>query len=740
MLFEGEYGSVVAMIEAGAVTAIRTAAVSAVATQALARADAGCLALIGSGVQAASHLAAMAAVRPLREVRVWSPDRERCAAFVKRATDEFGVNAETGAADRDQRRRACLVTPSPKPTSSAPSPARPRPSSNRAGSAPAPTSTPSAPIVLDERELDSATIQRARVFVDYLPSAMEEAGDILIPIGEHIIDRTHVLGDLTSLVTESRARTRRRRTTSPSSNRSASRSKTSPRPRTPTAARWPPAQARASRCFRGVAINRPQWPDEREDAMSLFDLTRRDFVQRLAALGGAARAFSALSVTSVAAIAASAGAAPAPLAANAARPLTLWYRRPASRWVEALPIGNGRLGAMIFGGIGSERLQLNEDTLWSGGPKDWDNPKAKEILPELRRLIAAGRYVDADTLAKQALGPYTQSYLPLGDLHITFAHGDVGRRYRRELDLRTGIATQQYAIGGVTYTREAIASHPDGVIAMRLAADRPGLLAFSARLTSPLRHMHRLRSRRPRSCCTDRAPSHVDPNYYDRDEPVMLRRCPRTGMRFAAHLGAMLNGGGQVRVDRDGLHVEGATEAILVIGAATSFNGFAAPASDPARHPAALASSRAERRAREVDGSRSVTRTSPIIARCWSASSCSSTPPRHHLHTAPAAATAAPTAACNCHNVRQADRRMDRDRWRERRAADRAAVSIRPLSADREQPSWHAAGESAGHLERARARAVELELDAEYQRADELLARRKHQSRGAARPAARLHR
>src|SRR5262245_29340249 len=97
VLFEGEYGSVVAMVDAGAITAIRTAAVSAVATQALARADAGCLAIIGSGVQAASHLAAMAAVRPLREVRVWSPDRERCAAFVKRATEEFGVNAETGA-------------------------------------------------------------------------------------------------------------------------------------------------------------------------------------------------------------------------------------------------------------------------------------------------------------------------------------------------------------------------------------------------------------------------------------------------------------------------------------------------------------------------------------------------------------------------------------------------------------------------------------------------------------------
>jgi alpha-L-fucosidase 2 len=336
--------------------------------------------------------------------------------------------------------------------------------------------------------------------------------------------------------------------------------------------------------------------------MSIFDLTRRDFVQRLAALGGAARAFSvfALSPTSAAstpgATAVSPSSAPAqaqiqapPAAAtNAGRALTLWYRRPASRWVEALPIGNGRLGAMVFGGVGSERLQLNEDTLWSGGPKAWDNPKAKEILPELRRLIAAGLYVDADTLAKQALGPYTQSYLPLGDLHITFAHGDVGRRYRRELDLRTGIATQQYAIGGVTYTREAIVSHPDQIIAMRLAADRAGILAFNARFTSPLRystaagHAHTL-------WLSGRAPSHVDPNYYDRDEPVVYDARATGGMSFAACLGVMLNGGGQVRVGVDGLHVDGATEAILLIAAATSFNGFERLPTDRARLPDPLA-------------------------------------------------------------------------------------------------------------------------------------------------------
>jgi alanine dehydrogenase len=200
VLFEGESGSIVATIEAGAVTAIRTAAVSAVATQALARADASCLALVGSGVQAASHLAAMAAVRPLREVCVWSPDRARCAAFVKRATEEFGVNAETGARiaisaaarPRDAVAGAdiiCAVSGATSPVIES-SWIRAGTHINAVGA--------HRP---HERELDSATIQRARVFVDHMPSAMEEAGDILIPLEEKAIERTHVLGDLTSLVT-----------------------------------------------------------------------------------------------------------------------------------------------------------------------------------------------------------------------------------------------------------------------------------------------------------------------------------------------------------------------------------------------------------------------------------------------------------------------------------------------------------------------------------------------------------
>lgn len=296
--------------------------------------------------------------------------------------------------------------------------------------------------------------------------------------------------------------------------------------------------------------------------------TRRELAQYLCAAAGTLP-FTRL--LQGAALAASAQPSSSPAATmDAARALTLWYRRPAGKWVEALPIGNGRLGAMVFGGVGAERLQLNDDTLWSGGPKDWDNPKAKAALPEMRRLVAAGAFVEADRLAKQMMGPYTQSYLPLGDLHLTFEHGDVTRAgYRRSLDLRSGVASVRYAIGEVTYTREAIASHPAGLIALRLTASRPGMITCSARVESLLRHT--LGTTSDGLVLRGRAPAHVDPNYYDRDNPV--RYADDAGMSFETRLQAITEGGA-VSTDASGLHIRGADSVTLLLAAATSFNGF----------------------------------------------------------------------------------------------------------------------------------------------------------------------
>jgi hypothetical protein len=201
-----------------------------------------------------------------------------------------------------------------------------------------------------------------------------------------------------------------------------------------------------------------------------------------------------------------------------ANPMLLWYAKPASQWVEALPIGNGRLGAMVFGGIERERLQLNDDTLWSGGPRDWNNPNGPKVLAEVRRLIAAERYVEADVAIRGMQGPFTQSYLPMGDLRLTFEHGDHARGgYRRELDLARAVTQVRYRVGATTYTREIFASRPDQAIVIRLTADRPGMISFTAAMDSQLRHT--LIANGGVLELHGRAPSNVDPSYHDRDAP-----------------------------------------------------------------------------------------------------------------------------------------------------------------------------------------------------------------------------
>jgi len=163
----------------------------------------------------------------------------------------------------------------------------------------------------------------------------------------------------------------------------------------------------------------------------------------------------------------------------------LWYRKPAEDWNEALPIGNGRLGAMVFGRTNEEHLQLNEDSVWSGGPMDRNNPDALTHLPEVRRLLAEGKLAEAHRLASMTMTGTPESqrhYEPLGDLFLSFGHENVDK-YRRELDLRTGRAVVSYRFGGVAYTREYLASYPDQAIAIRIAGDKPGKVTVQLRLS-----------------------------------------------------------------------------------------------------------------------------------------------------------------------------------------------------------------------------------------------------------------
>jgi alpha-L-fucosidase 2 len=278
-----------------------------------------------------------------------------------------------------------------------------------------------------------------------------------------------------------------------------------------------------------------------------------------------------------------------------ASPLTLWYRAPASdhplvlrangpgadaEWVRALPVGNGRLGAMVFGGVVHERLQLNEDTLWAGRPYDPVNPEAREALPEIRRLLAAGLYRDAATLTSQKVmaKPLAQMpYQTLGDLALTFPPAESVDGYRRELDLATATARVSYTAGGVSFAREVFASAPDHVIVMRLTANRAGQISFEARLQTPQRASLEATSTGDlviRGVNGDGRGATADGR-------------PMTGaLRFEARV-RIVTAGGTRSISGDTVVVRGADTVTLLIAAATSYRRFDDVTGDPAARVAA---------------------------------------------------------------------------------------------------------------------------------------------------------
>ncbi|HEV7709834.1 MAG TPA: glycoside hydrolase N-terminal domain-containing protein [Asanoa sp.] len=211
----------------------------------------------------------------------------------------------------------------------------------------------------------------------------------------------------------------------------------------------------------------------------MFDLTRRQVLQ----LGAGATLFPWLAHPRP--------ASAAPAAVLAANDLALWYDESAGTdWLRALPVGNGRLGAMVFGNVDVERLQLNEDTVWAGGPYDSSNAQGAAALSEIRRLVFANQWSQAQTLVDQAMlgRPAGQlAYQTVGNLRLTFPSGSGVSDYYRHLDLTTATTSVSYLQNGVGYQREVFASAPDQVIVVRLTADRAGSITFSARFDSPQR-------------------------------------------------------------------------------------------------------------------------------------------------------------------------------------------------------------------------------------------------------------
>ena len=277
-----------------------------------------------------------------------------------------------------------------------------------------------------------------------------------------------------------------------------------------------------------------------------------------------------------------------PLDADHHSSLTIRSCQPAASLRQSTPIGNGQLGAGIFGTVASEHLALNEVTLWSGEPSDWNNPDAKVALPEIRRLLFAGEIQEAETLCRRLQGPYAQAYMPMGDLHIRCEHGSVmgwsqsgpclrggagAKDYTRALDLRSAVASVDYGFGDVRYHREFFASYPDKLIAMRFTASVPGRISFVARMDSSLRYRTLVDG--GTYILRGKAPRHAEPNYEDVD-PAILYADDETGqgMSFECHLRAIVRGG-RSWTDHDGVHVQGADEVTLLLAAATSFAGYA---------------------------------------------------------------------------------------------------------------------------------------------------------------------
>ena len=247
----------------------------------------------------------------------------------------------------------------------------------------------------------------------------------------------------------------------------------------------------------------------------------------------------------------------------------LWYDRPAQVWTEALPLGNGRLGAMVYGTPATEQIQLNEETIWAGRPNNNANPNALEYIPRVRDLVFAGKYLEAQTLATEKVMAKTNSGMPyqsFGDLRIAFPGHTRYTNYYRELSLDSARTLVRYEVDGVQYRRETITSFTDQVIMVRLTANRPGRITFNAQLTSP--HQDVVVTSEEGNCVTLSGVS-------------SLHEGLKGKVEFQGRLTAR-NTGGRITCADGVLSVEGADEAIVYVSIATNFNNYQDITGNPA--------------------------------------------------------------------------------------------------------------------------------------------------------------
>ncbi|MFY9598435.1 MAG: glycoside hydrolase family 95 protein [Dysgonamonadaceae bacterium] len=240
--------------------------------------------------------------------------------------------------------------------------------------------------------------------------------------------------------------------------------------------------------------------------------------------------------------------------------LKLWYDRPATQWVEALPIGNGRLGAMVFGDPCNEIIQLNENTVWAGQPNRNDNPEAKAALPEVRELIFEGKYKEAQNLVDEKFISKTSHGMPyqtVGNLELFFPGHENYSDYYRELDLEKALTTSRYRVNGINYTTEVFASYPDQVIIVRIFGDKTGVVNFSATMTRP-----------SKSNITTKGNDELVLSGITSDHETV-----KGAVQFATHI-KILTHGGSTSTSESSLHVFDADTATIYISIASNFVNY----------------------------------------------------------------------------------------------------------------------------------------------------------------------
>ncbi len=243
----------------------------------------------------------------------------------------------------------------------------------------------------------------------------------------------------------------------------------------------------------------------------------------------------------------------------------LWYDKPASQWLEALPVGNSTLGAMVYGGTDTEEIQLNEETFWSGSPHNNNSPEAKAYLPRVRQLIYDGKEDQAHALIDKYFfkGPHGMKYLPLGSLKLKLEHKDVSD-YHRELDLSTAIATTSYRYDGVKYERTVFASQTDSVVIVQLKAGKKGKLEFDMSFTTPLQAQ------------VFTVSSHEGIKGSVNELAAVIDGVDHEGIKagLKAECRILVQTDGEVKRNLESIEVDDATTATIYISAATNFVNY----------------------------------------------------------------------------------------------------------------------------------------------------------------------